>query len=1182
MDSSSVYPGSIGNIAMTFVLYNGYLDKDQVLKSIILSNISISQTDDAFADYEMGQISLYYDGNKNGIWDDDSLLATGYFTDGELILSGINLNLPADSQAHCFIGIDLPLNVIDNDNLMLSIETPADIIFENAVNLNGDFPLTRGGYMTVDGSIAGQYDFLPLPSRTLLPGDSDVVLLAFQPALNGNLEDTLVSVAIANSGNVDTSDIAPVTLWLDSNYDNLWQATDLLLDTMIFTGANWEVNGLQVSLGGSRPTLFVLTDISDSAVGDRTIQIQIPLNGVEYRSGNDGPIDGVLTAGNKYTISKSSLSVTLDEMNRYYSVGQALTVSMTVTNISDTLVHDVSAEIYSVTNPTIVSLDSSFIGPISLAPTESVVFQYFYTALATGEITWQLRANAPGLTIPSAIVQTETVNIQNIPSYVEVSMINSIPASVIKGQKNVFPFSLQLLQPDSSATLSSILLDSLRLTVEDASGVPQSAATVISKMVLTSGYQTLAVIDSIPDIAEIVFCFDETMVLEPGQERQITLLIDIDSLATADELVLSINSPDCLGFYDCNTLQAIPIDSSVIFPIKTASCRIDDGSQMMAVSYESALGPFVNFGQQDVEIMMLRLRHPGTSESSQIQLTALSAILSATGSDTVTASNLIGEMRLYNNQNLISEIAGTDLNHEVLDISLSQPVTLNPGEYDSIYFHVDILTETTLSQFMLLIPDSLAIEVRDLSSGQPLPTTGDVTMATNNTFPMTSSLVSLIFAAVRPEFCPADISPLTVVTGTDAVNLAAFDIAYPVGMEYSWLDLKNITSAIVDSAGTPLDPYKLFDRVGYSVNNGPIVYQPFITLESGRTVFVTESDNLFINPGDSISITIYGDVEMDTEYDNFRLLFESDETVCLVDVNDSTNNPGFVPMTGCNYEFPFYTTSTAVLTAAGRPYINAADRGVTLTHSGTDSLIVFDAYLYYASDQSVGNLLLSSIYGRLYRRTSDGIVAINRQEVFENIDVTINDAAIAITLFGSRDSIFCEFLDDYTIRNGDSLHILCRGQIIPGITYGNYFIRFEDSAFVGLADQDLGVEVYPLLSQSYPFSTNEFSLGPDGLESSFTNFPNPFYPVRGEYTTIGFTLNEDARIDIEIFTVTGESVKKLTVNEFRTAGAHQEDIWYGRNGIDQNVVPGTYFCRITARYLSGHEESYRRKIAVIR
>jgi hypothetical protein len=157
-----------------------------------------------------------------------------------------------------------------------------------------------------------------------------------------------------------------------------------------------------------------------------------------------------------------------------------------------------------------------------------------------------------------------------------------------------------------------------------------------------------------------------------------------------------------------------------------------------------------------------------------------------------------------------------------------------------------------------------------------------------------------------------------------------------------------------------------------------------------------------------------------------------------------------------------------------------------------------------------------------------------------------------------------------------------RASVKTDAPLGNYVIRFTDSTFLDISDKNLGTTLYPLLAgASYPLFTVEVSLGAADLGSSFTNYPNPFNPDHRP-TTIAYTLSSDARVDIEIFSITGRAVKEVIMDASRASGTHQSDQWTGQNGVGLGVIPGTYFCRITARYTNGTVETFRRKVAVVR
>ncbi len=70
-------------------------------------------------------------------------------------------------------------------------------------------------------------------------------------------------------------------------------------------------------------------------------------------------------------------------------------------------------------------------------------------------------------------------------------------------------------------------------------------------------------------------------------------------------------------------------------------------------------------------------------------------------------------------------------------------------------------------------------------------------------------------------------------------------------------------------------------------------------------------------------------------------------------------------------------------------------------------------------------------------------------------------------------------------------------------------------------------------------------------------YPNPFNPS----TTISFSLKQDARAMVEVYTVDGRHVRTLTHEDF-AAGIHQV-VWTGTDNSDRPVASGTYLYRLT-------------------
>jgi len=70
--------------------------------------------------------------------------------------------------------------------------------------------------------------------------------------------------------------------------------------------------------------------------------------------------------------------------------------------------------------------------------------------------------------------------------------------------------------------------------------------------------------------------------------------------------------------------------------------------------------------------------------------------------------------------------------------------------------------------------------------------------------------------------------------------------------------------------------------------------------------------------------------------------------------------------------------------------------------------------------------------------------------------------------------------------------------------------------------------------------------------------PNPFNPS----TTLSFALAQDSRVELSIYNVRGELVKRLLDGEM--AQGQHEVTWYGRDSVGNGVASGVYLARLEA------------------
>jgi hypothetical protein len=204
-------------------------------------------------------------------------------------------------------------------------------------------------------------------------------------------------------------------------------------------------------------------------------------------------------------------------------------------------------------------------------------------------------------------------------------------------------------------------------------------------------------------------------------------------------------------------------------------------------------------------------------------------------------------------------------------------------------------------------------------------------------------------------------------------------------------------------------------------------------------------------------------------------------------------------------------------------------------------------------------------------------------EVLSAVHLRIDDVVRATDSVLSGDSLVLVLPTEHDLSRGDRVTLTLVCDIQSAAPLGNYLISFSDSTFMRMTDKNLATAVYPLLaSGTFPVWSAELSVTHAGLRSSFSNYPNPFVPESGP-TTFAYDLTEDAHLDIEIFTTTGRAVREVVRDAFRSAGTSYNDLtWDGRNDAGHDVAPGAYLCRVTARYVSGREETFLRKVALVR
>ncbi|MDD4050359.1 MAG: hypothetical protein PHR28_00490, partial [candidate division Zixibacteria bacterium] len=950
-----------------------------------------------------------------------------------------------------------------------------------------------------------------------------------------------------------------------------------------YIGGNWVAGGIWLPIGNTPKTLFVVADISAQATPNTRLHFEIPVNGCQYGSQNDGPRDSIVCGNSVFTISDFGLGVAAADIRPTYSIGQPIPVEIIVSNLLATPLDSVVGMIVETDDTTLVTLDSLSADPRDLEPGEITVFTFYYTGRQPGPISWELQAFAATEAESSAVVSTGVVNIQAAASGGLVNLIKSTPTAVTRGQENVFPLTLQCIHLDSASATAPLRLDSLRLRIEDATGAGIPADHAFSRIILATGLNMQILSDSIPAESLLTLRFDQPVIVMPEQRCNLSLLVDIDSLAEASSFRLVIDNPSAVPLVDDNTGTPVPLNASSGFPLRTAVCWINDPAQQVMVSGSSLVRATVNFGQRDVEIMQVHVRHTGGSGSSSVQVTDLTVVALDSAGNPVLPNELFTGISIVRDQQVMGERSFFSPESTAVLVHLSSPLNLNYGQRDSLRVVVALNRSALGSGFRMGIPDSTAFMVRDINTGTTLEAVSDTAaLAAGLVFPMLSDWAAFRQNAPSPDLCLTSALPPSIVAGTDAVPMMALQFNHPGTPDFSSVRVDGVDIAVTDSLGTPLDPSRLFDRIGFRIDDNPVEYQANMSTIAGMTNFLFGDTGLYLAPGETFTVRLIGDIDAEVPYDNFRLLINDEDRIGAFDCSDGQPT-GQTPSGDCPFTFPVMSPTAGIFLPAGRPMVTPVSLPTALSFAGDTAVTLFRAQFDYQGTPLQGDLAVHALKGQMVRRTESGSTPVAASEIFRSVRLLIDGQTVAVDTVLAADGIDLTIDPDAVIPRGTDWPVTLTANIRASAPEGNYLIQFADSAFMDVLDRNLLSPVYPLVIPSiYPLAGMEIAITAAGLEESFSNYPNPFFPSRGEVTTVGYVLSEDAHVDIEIFTITGELVKTIASQAPRMAGPHQSDQWTGANDNAHDVISGTYFCRITARYTSGKVESYRRKVAVIR
>ena len=572
--------------------------------------------------------------------------------------------------------------------------------------------------------IAAQVQNRGAPALTLGPSDGPALALDVVVRRNGYQDDALTRFAVTNLGTASAGDLAEVHLWRDGG-DGILSGDDQDLGALAPSAGQWVSGALAVPLLSSGARLFATIRSAASPTDSATVQLAIPAGGLSVSSGNDGPIDRSVVNPDALLLTNRALLASLDVQPDAVTIGQPVTVRMTVRNLSGEAINNVTPSALGVNGSAALTYAS---GPApataNLISGGSQVFTWTYTAATAGESHFE--GSASGVGSPSGTTRTslpassDPVRVFQQADHLPWSVSTSMPLSVNRGQTNVAPMFLTF--GDNSASGSSdVMITALKLRIESGSAAGIVPADLLSQIAVQVGAATHVSRTSLETSgSDVDLTLAIPIVVSGNRPVTAAIAFDVAPGTVVPNFRLVIPDSTYLTAEDANTGAPVVLQlQGASYPVRTGLARVV--AEATEIDVDAVRGPPIEAaqGQQDVSFATLKLVNPGvTGVTSDVRVASFAVILrDSSGAAVAAPANVIQRLVVRIGPQLLADRPVTASDDSLIDLTLSPLLSVPVNAPLDLRIAADLPPGARLGTWRLALADSSLFDARDPNSG---------------------------------------------------------------------------------------------------------------------------------------------------------------------------------------------------------------------------------------------------------------------------------------------------------------------------------------------------------------------------------------------------------------------------------------------------------------------------------
>lgn len=1184
--AADVAPGDAAVPLLAVAAENSYT-LDKTLTSLTLANTASGAGTSDQLDDALSLLTLWAD-DGDGTFEgapQDTALATSFFESGLATFTAFDWALAGGQVRRLFVTGEVSVAAAaDGDVLSAHVAGPTSFVFSDATSLTASWPLSSGAAATVDGIVAAQVTNVGAPAATLGSGEGPQLALDLVLPSNGYLADELNSFTVRNLGDADDTDLAEVRLWRDGG-DGVFDAgggDDLDLGALASFGGDWTNPSLSQTIppGGARVFVSVLASASprDSA----TVQLAVPVDGLDYASDADGPHDAAVANPQTTLVSTGVLLATLELGPAATIINSTVTATMTVRNQHPTATLEsvtpaLPLEVIPSAGLTLVSGPSP--ASHSLLPGEEKAFTWTYDASFIGDV--RVRGFATG-TEAGGGPSHQSLTVQSNPTQIFVGAqtldlyaVESMPFSINRGQSGVVPMTLTFENP-SGPNGTDIELTGLRLRLEDEQGGGIVPADLLSRVVINEGAVVYLDKTSLETSgAEIDLTLATPVLIESsGSSSQATIgvALDLSDSTSVPNFLLRIVEASWFDARDATTGGPVTLNlqDPPDFPVSSGLARVVAEATRLDVAGNALPDVTVGQGQSDVVVLDLTLGNPDPSGlAADVRVTEFAiSVCDSAGVPIATPRDFVDRLRVMSPSITHLDYAVSPGDGAVVALPLQTLISVPVNTPVPLSVIADLHEDADLASFRVTLADTSGFDARDANTGTPLPV---VYAPAAIAGPVTT--VQAPAEAVRIASRPL----LPSQTPVGSVGVAAMELAlsHPGTEVEGPVELTSLLLQCRDDANAPVVPSTVVDRLVLRRGDVDLATVTDVPVSGGEIVLPVTG--VVLAPGASDTLRVHFDVEVTASADLFGFSIPG-SGVTARDANLDTP----VPVEASGGDFPLSSGLTQLEAPARSLAVGFLDQMPATLVADGGAVSVATITLRNAAAANAGTIRVDEM--TLRASGADGL-AVDLGACVASLTLWHGETEWATSgpLEPAASDAAMVAATPLDLGPDEPVELRVEMELREVAAYADLRLGFvaDDVGVVQPESPLLSISVLAEEGDVFPFWTEPGTFRGRSLEESYSNFPNPFAAGR-EATTIAFYLPEDGAVSLKVYSMRGELVRTLLQGDARSAGLHQDLTWDGRNGKGVVVVNGVYLAEFVVALASGGTEKMIRKVAVVR